>query len=118
MNIFRLTGDLAHLTAIFILLLKIWKTRSCSGERGHGEVGGVGRRYGLRRVSSLSGISGKSQVLFALTYTTRYLDLLTNFVSLYNTTMKVVFIGASLLTLYLIYFKFKATYDSNHDTFR
>lgn len=31
MNIFRLTGDLAHLTAIIILLLKIWKTRSCSG---------------------------------------------------------------------------------------
>lgn len=32
MNIFRLTGDLAHLGAIIILLLKIWKTRSCSGK--------------------------------------------------------------------------------------
>jgi len=64
------------------------------------------------------GISGKSQLLFALTYTTRYLDLVTNYVSLYNTVMKVFFIGASYLTIYLIYLKFKATYDSNHDTFR
>jgi len=56
--------------------------------------------------------------LFALTYTTRYLDLITNFVSIYNTTMKVFFIGASFLTIYLMYVKFRATYDSNHDTFR
>lgn len=66
MNIFRLTGDLSHLAAIIILLLKIWKTRSCAG------------------------ISGKSQFLFALVFTTRYLDLLTSFISLYNTTMKVI----------------------------
>jgi len=32
MNIFRLLGDLAHLLAIIILLLKIWKTRSCAGK--------------------------------------------------------------------------------------
>jgi len=94
MNVFRLTGDLAHLLAIIILLLKIWKTRSCSG------------------------ISGKSQLLFALTYTTRYLDLVTNFVSVYNTSMKVFFIGASYATIYLMYVKFKATNDTNHDTFR
>jgi len=94
MNIFRLAGDLSHLLAIIILLLKIWKTRSCSG------------------------ISGKSQVLFALTYTARYLDLETNFVSMYNTTMKVFLIAASYATLYLVYVKFKATYDSSHDSFR
>jgi len=94
MNIFRLVGDLAHLGAIIILLIKIWKTRSCAG------------------------ISGKSQLLFALTYTARYLDLVTSYISLYNTVMKVTFIASSLLTLYFIYFKFKATYDSNHDTLR
>ncbi|RWS29689.1 ER lumen protein-retaining receptor 2-like protein [Leptotrombidium deliense] len=94
MNIFRLTGDLSHLLAIIILLLKIWKTRSCSG------------------------ISGKSQILFAVVYTSRYLDLFTNFVSVYNSVMKVVFIGTSFATVYLIYVKFKATYDRNHDTFR
>lgn len=32
--------------------------------------------------------------------------------------MKLVFISASYATVYLIYMKFKATYDHNHDTFR
>lgn len=66
----------------------------------------------------LLGISGKSQLLFAVVYTTRYLDLLTTFVSVYNTLMKLVFIAASYATCYFIYMKFKATYDHNHDTFR
>lgn len=66
----------------------------------------------------VSGISGKSQILFAVVYTTRYLDLVTTYVSLYNTLMKIVFIAAAYATIYLIYIKFKATYDHNHDTFR
>ncbi|GLH02935.1 ER lumen protein-retaining receptor [Gryllus bimaculatus] len=65
-----------------------------------------------------AGISGKSQILFAVVYTTRYLDLLTTYISAYNTFMKVVFIAASYATVYLMYLKFKATYDHNHDTFR
>lgn len=65
-----------------------------------------------------SGISGKSQILFAIVYTTRYLDLVTTFVSTYNTVMKFVFILTSYATVYLMYVKFKATYDRNHDTFR
>ncbi|GAB1290436.1 ER lumen protein-retaining receptor 2 [Apodemus speciosus] len=60
MNIFRLTGDLSHLAAIVILLLKIWKTRSCA---------------------------------------------------------ELIYIACSYATVYLIYMKFKATYDGNHDTF-
>ncbi|XP_006026207.1 ER lumen protein-retaining receptor 2 [Alligator sinensis] len=64
------------------------------------------------------GISGKSQLLFALVFTTRYLDLFTSFISLYNTSMKLIYIGCSYATVYLIYMKFKATYDGNHDTFR
>lgn len=36
-----------------------------------------------------AGISGKSQILFALVFTTRYLDLFTTFISIYNTVMKV-----------------------------
>jgi ER lumen protein retaining receptor len=32
--------------------------------------------------------------------------------------MKVFFIGASFATIYLMYVKFKATNDTNHDTFR
>ncbi len=40
MNVFRLTGDLSHLAAIIILLLKIWKSRSCAGERALGTSSG------------------------------------------------------------------------------
>ena len=94
MNLFRLVGDLSHLLAIVLLLLKIWKTRSCAG------------------------ISGKSQALFLVVFVTRYLDLVTNFISIYNTVMKIFFIGSAAGTVYLMYFKFKATYDGNHDTFR
>ena len=65
-----------------------------------------------------TGISGKSQVLFGMVFITRYLDLATNFVSVYNTSMKIVFIAAILATCYLIFFKFRATYDANHDAFR
>lgn len=94
MNIFRFFGDLSHLIAVLILLRKIWTTRSCSG------------------------ISGKSQVLFAIVFTCRYLDLLTDFISLYNTVMKIIFITAAYTTVYLIYFKFKTTYGKSHDTFK
>ena len=69
------------------------------------------------RLSTL-GISGRSQCLFALVFTTRYLDLVTNFVSPYNSVMKVVFLITTYGTIYLVFFKFKATYDSNHDSFR
>ena len=64
------------------------------------------------------GISGKSQVLFGLVFLTRYLDLFTSFISVYNSVMKVVFILATLATIYLVFVKFRATYDSNNDTFR
>ena len=56
--------------------------------------------------------------MFAMVFLTRYLDLFTSFISVYNTVMKLIFIITSLATCYLIYLKFKATYDSNHDTFR
>jgi ER lumen protein retaining receptor len=94
MNIFRFLGDLSHLLAIVLLLVKMWKTRSCAG------------------------ISGKSQIMFAIVFTTRYLDLFTSFVSVYNTVMKIFFIASSYATIYLMYFKFRATNDSNHDSFR
>lgn len=94
MNIFRLIGDLSHLLAILILLAKIWKTRSCAG------------------------ISGKSQLLFALVFLTRYLDLFTHFISMYNTAMKVFYLVASIGTCFFIFKKFKPTYDRIHDTFR
>ncbi|TPX46909.1 hypothetical protein SeMB42_g03522 [Synchytrium endobioticum] len=94
MNIFRLVADLMHLASIFILLLKVKKTRSASG------------------------ISFKTQALYAVVFCTRYLDLFTHFVSVYNSLMKVFFIGSAFYILYLMRIKFKATWDPALDTFR
>ncbi|XP_068938251.1 ER lumen protein-retaining receptor 3 isoform X1 [Petaurus breviceps papuanus] len=94
MNLFRILGDVSHLLAMILLLVKIWRSKSCRG------------------------ISGKSQALFALVFTTRYLDLFTNFISLYNTVMKVIFLLCSYVTVYMIYWKFWKSFDSENDTFR
>ncbi|XP_028671119.1 ER lumen protein-retaining receptor 3 [Erpetoichthys calabaricus] len=94
MNVFRLAGDISHLLAIIILFVKIWRSKSCAG------------------------ISGKSQVLFAFVFTTRYLDLFTSFISIYNSVMKVVFLVLAYATVYLIYIRFRGSYDKENDTFR
>lgn len=46
------------------------------------------------------------------------MDLFTTYISLYNSVMKIVFLAGSGATIYLIYMKFRATYDHNHDSFR
>lgn len=33
MNVFRILGDLSHLLAMILLLGKIWRSKSCAGER-------------------------------------------------------------------------------------
>lgn len=41
MNVFRILGDLSHLLAMILLLVKIWRSKSCAGERRPGR-GGTG----------------------------------------------------------------------------
>lgn len=96
MNAFRLAGDMTHLLSILVLLLKIRATRSCRG------------------------ISLKTQELYALVFACRYLDLFTNYISTYNTVMKIVFLTSSFTICYLCRFHkvIKATYDREQDTFR
>ncbi|KDQ56376.1 hypothetical protein JAAARDRAFT_70678 [Jaapia argillacea MUCL 33604] len=94
MNIFRLFGDLSHLASIFILIHKIYTTRSCRG------------------------ISFKTQALYVAVFVTRYLDLLYSWVSLYNFAMKVFFIGSSCYILFLMKVKYRPTNDPAIDTFR
>ncbi|KAF2161506.1 hypothetical protein M409DRAFT_28233 [Zasmidium cellare ATCC 36951] len=96
MNIFRMLGDLSHLASIFILLAK------------------------MKSSSSASGISFKSQFLYLVVYVTRYLDLLWTdpTKSLWNTTFKIVFIGAQVYTVYLMLNDYKPTHDPNQDTFK
>jgi ER lumen protein retaining receptor len=105
MNIFRLFGDLSHLLSILILI------------------------NNMRQRRSSAGISFKSQSLYAVVFTARYLgirlyvrranaDLFWSWVSLYNAAMKIFFIGSSLYILYLMRFPFRPTHDPNLDTFK
>ncbi|KAJ7947180.1 ER lumen protein retaining receptor family protein [Quillaja saponaria] len=96
MNILRFAGDMTHLISILVLLLKIYATKSCSG------------------------ISLKTQELYAMVFLTRYLDLFTDFISVYNTVMKLVFIGSSLAILWYmrVHRAVKRSYDKELDTFR
>ncbi|CAD7703451.1 unnamed protein product [Ostreobium quekettii] len=96
MNVFRLAGDLTHLLSLVVLLLKIVATKSCRG------------------------VSAKTQELYAIVFVTRYLDLLFSFVSLYNSVMKVVFLGSAFSIVYFMrYHKVvRHTYDRELDTFR
>jgi len=92
MNPFRLIGDMSHLAGILILLHKIYTSRSCAG------------------------ISLKTQIIYLTVFCCRYLDLFTNFVSFYNTTMKIFFIGSSAGIIYLMTQKYKVTYSKDNDT--
>ncbi|KAG7026511.1 ER lumen protein-retaining receptor A [Cucurbita argyrosperma subsp. argyrosperma] len=96
MNIFRFAGDMTHLISVLVLLLKIYATKSCSG------------------------ISLKTQELYALVFLTRYLDLLTDFISIYNTVMKLIFIASSLAIVWCmrVHPIVRRSYDKDLDTFR
>jgi len=139
MNIFRLVADLLHLASIFILLLKITKTRSATGRekiqiksfvlvvvdsrfmiliRFHFFVPNYLLLLNISLYESNTGISFKTQALYFLVFVTRYVDLFTHFVSLYNSLMKIFFIGSSVYILYLMKVKFRATWDPSLDTLR
>ncbi|KAK9132179.1 hypothetical protein Scep_011707 [Stephania cephalantha] len=96
MNIFRFAGDMTHLISVLVLLLKIYATKSCSG------------------------ISLKTQELYAMVFLARYLDLFTDFVSLYNTVMKIVFVASSLAIVWCMrrHPVVRRSYDKELDTFR
>lgn len=96
MNVFRLSGDMTHLLSIMVLLLKIHSMKSCAG------------------------ISLKTQELYALVFATRYLDIFTNYISFYNTAMKIIFLVTSFtIVWYMRYHKVvRQTYDRDQDTFR
>lgn len=93
MNIFRFAGDLSHLASIFILL------------------------YSIELHKSINGLSLKTQSLYVLVYVTRYLDLFSKYVSLYNSLMKIFFIGSSIYIVYLMAVKYRKTIKEDTDTF-
>lgn len=69
---------------------------------------------------SYSGISLKTQELYAIVFLARYLDLFSDFISVYNTVMKLVFIGSSLAIVWCVRFHrvVRRSYDRELDTFR
>lgn len=105
MNIFRFFGDLSHLVSILILI------------------------YNMQQRRSSAGISFKTQCLYTAVFVLRYLgicalatwltrDLFWSWISLYNTVMKIFFIGSSIYILYLMKGPFRPTHDPNLDTFK
>eukprot|EP01105_Mastigella_eilhardi_P005902 TRINITY_DN17581_c0_g1_i1.p1 TRINITY_DN17581_c0_g1~~TRINITY_DN17581_c0_g1_i1.p1 ORF type:complete len:234 (-),score=76.89 TRINITY_DN17581_c0_g1_i1:99-749(-) len=91
-NPFRIVGDFVHIASILLLLVKIRKHKNCAG------------------------VSLKTQILYAIVFSTRYLDLLSNWWSLYNVALKVIYLAASYYTIYLIARRYRATYDRTNDT--
>lgn len=67
-----------------------------------------------------AGVSLKTQELYAFVFACRYLDIFTNYVSLYNTVMKLIFLGSSFsIVWYMRYHKVvRRSYDKDQDTFR
>lgn len=67
----------------------------------------------------MSGISLRTHELFLLVFVTRYLDLFTNFYSIYNSVMKILYIGSTASIIYTIRLQepIKSTYDKSQDTF-
>ena len=94
MNVFRLVGDLLHLLSILLLIHKIVTHRSCAG------------------------ISLKSIQLYFIVFLTRYIDLFTTYVSLYNSSMKLFYLLSTGTLIYLIRTKYRASYDEEHDSFK
>ncbi|CAI0426596.1 unnamed protein product [Linum tenue] len=67
-----------------------------------------------------AGVSLKTQELYALVFITRYLDMFTSFVSIYNTIMKLIFLGSTFSIIwYMKHHKLvRRSYDKDQDTFR
>lgn len=95
MNIFRLAGDMFHVISILVLIVRLSVT------------------------SNAIGISIKTQELYLLVFLTRYLDLFTTYYSLYNSLMKILYIGATAYVIYLVYGTepFKTNYEKSQDSF-
>lgn len=81
--------------------------------------------FSLKRInfwlpSVYAGVSLKTQELYALVFATRYLDIFVSFYSVYNTLMKLIFLGSSFsIVWYIRHHRIvRRSYDKSQDTFR
>ncbi|CAL5989868.1 ER_lumen protein retaining receptor [Hexamita inflata] len=86
-NLFRITGDILHALSNALLIHKIQKSHSCSG------------------------ISLKTQMMYAFVFMARYVDIFWNFSSWYNWFFKIFYLGTTFYTIYLIAFKYHDSYQ-------
>ena len=54
------------------------------------------------------GLSFKTQALYVAVFVTRYADFFVHYVSLYNSIMKVFFVGSSCFILYIMKYKYRS----------
>ncbi|KAM0672080.1 ER lumen protein retaining receptor [Ordospora colligata] len=96
-QVFRFTGDFLHIASKVVLIRKISRTKSCSG------------------------LSLKTQFLYGMVFVLRYIDLFrfypNSLLSVYNSLMKILFIGFQALILFTMRFKYFGTYDRKWDKF-
>ena len=95
MNIFRLAGDMMHVVSIILLIVRLMATKNAVG------------------------ISMKTQELYLVVFVCRYLDLFTSFYSVYNSTMKILYISSTAYIIYMVYKTepYKSGYDRTQDSF-
>lgn len=65
-----------------------------------------------------AGVSLKTQELYALVFVTRYLDLFYSFISLYNTVMKLIFLGTAFTIVWYMRFHRVVSQTYNKDQVR
>ncbi|CAB0035853.1 unnamed protein product [Trichogramma brassicae] len=70
------------------------------------------------RIQHRRRISGKTQLLHALVFTARFMDLTVTHVSVYHTILKIVYVLTSYLTVLTIFLLFRRTYERKFDAFR
>lgn len=88
MNIFRISADMLHVVSFCIILLRMLQMKTCAGAPSRPIRADFATVDGVV-TTVLAGLSLKTQLLYAIVFTCRYLDLFTNFYSMYNTVLKV-----------------------------
>jgi len=87
MNIFQFVADMLHLFSFLCIIHKILKSKGCAG-------------------IVYQGLSLKTQEIYLVVFIARYNSLFYEFISIYNTLMKITFIMLTISIIYLMKFKF------------
>ncbi len=95
MNVFQFLADMLHFASFVLIINQIRKTKT------------------------VQELSYRTQEIYFVVFCFRYMDLFLYYVSLYNTTFKLLFISATSYLIYLIKIKkpYCLGYDSKLDSF-